>query len=76
MGAENLDSKATRSNLASCFLDYKTPNDIGVLRQGREKRNSHLETGKQEQVNQAAFLIFDADERGAHLAAINLQKSG
>jgi hypothetical protein len=62
LGAENLDSKATRSNLASCFLDYKTPNDIGVLRQGWEKRNSHLETGKQEQVNQAAFLILDADE--------------
>jgi len=63
MGAENLDSKASRSNLASCFLDYKMPNDIGVLRQGWEKRNSYLETGKQEQLNQAAFLIFDADER-------------
>jgi hypothetical protein len=63
LGAENLDSKATRSNLASCFLDYKTPNDIGVLGQGWEKRNSHLETGKQEQVNQAAFLILDAHER-------------
>jgi hypothetical protein len=62
MVSENLDSKASRSNLASCFLDYKTPNDIGVLRQGWEKRNSHLETGKQEQVNQAAFLILDADE--------------
>jgi len=62
MGSENLDSKASRSNLASCFLDYKTPNDIRVLRQGWEKRNSHLETVKQEQVNQAAFLILDADE--------------
>jgi hypothetical protein len=62
LGAENLDSKATRSNLASCFLDYKTPNDIGVSRQGWEKRNSHLETGKQEQVNQAAFLILDVHE--------------
>ncbi|MBD0361570.1 MAG: hypothetical protein ICV55_02095 [Coleofasciculus sp. C3-bin4] len=48
--------------MASCFLDYKTPNDIRVLRQGWEKRNSHLETVKQEQVNQAAFLILDADE--------------
>jgi len=62
MGSENLDSKASRSNLASCFLDYKTPNDIRVLRQGWEKRNSHLETVKQEQVNQAGFLILDADE--------------
>jgi len=52
MVSENLDSKASRSNLASCFLDYKTPNDIGVLTQGWEKRNSHLET----------FLILDADE--------------